>query len=206
MAQVYQRLLEDAYVQLCAVHHDRRVSSAVWINGESYYIVTLNPSVTPTPPLLTQNDNNSHHESHEKLKSRVLLSNSRAVLQSGGYDRPHPLRKRSSGRRSDLWFGIIRWHDKHGECILSSPIWTTTLKGNKYVGVSFHTPRPPHRKPHTPCPHTSPCQMAVMPLVGMERVVFYRERAASYYSPWAYGLVMSLVELPYQLVQVRKWS
>ena len=44
--------------------------------------------------------------------------------------------------------------------------------------------------------------MAVMPLVGMERVVYYRERAASYYSPWAYGLVMSLVELPYQIVQV----
>ena len=44
--------------------------------------------------------------------------------------------------------------------------------------------------------------MAVMPLVGMERVVYYRERAASYYNPWAYGLVMSLVELPYQLVQV----
>ena len=44
--------------------------------------------------------------------------------------------------------------------------------------------------------------MAVMPLVGMERVVFYRERAASYYNTWSYGLVMSMVELPYQLVQV----
>ena len=47
-----------------------------------------------------------------------------------------------------------------------------------------------------------PLQMAVMPLVGMERVVFYRERAASYYNTWSYGLVMSMVELPYQLVQV----
>ena len=41
-----------------------------------------------------------------------------------------------------------------------------------------------------------------MPLIGLERVVFYRERAASYYDPWAYGIVISLVELPYQLVQV----
>ncbi|GAX73712.1 hypothetical protein CEUSTIGMA_g1165.t1 [Chlamydomonas eustigma] len=43
--------------------------------------------------------------------------------------------------------------------------------------------------------------LAVMPLIGLERVVFYRERAASYYNPWAYGLVISLVELPYQIVQ-----
>jgi hypothetical protein len=46
-------------------------------------------------------------------------------------------------------------------------------------------------------------QLAVMPLIGLERVVFYRERAASYYNPWAYGLVISLVELPYQIVQVQ---
>ncbi|GAX75668.1 hypothetical protein CEUSTIGMA_g3111.t1 [Chlamydomonas eustigma] len=43
--------------------------------------------------------------------------------------------------------------------------------------------------------------MAVMPIISMERVVFYRERAASYYNPWVYGLVISMVELPYQLVQ-----
>ncbi|KAG1677137.1 hypothetical protein FOA52_000943 [Chlamydomonas sp. UWO 241] len=43
--------------------------------------------------------------------------------------------------------------------------------------------------------------MAVMPLFGGERVVYYREQAAQYYNPWAYGLVMSLVEVPYQVVQ-----
>ncbi|KAG1677139.1 hypothetical protein FOA52_000945 [Chlamydomonas sp. UWO 241] len=44
--------------------------------------------------------------------------------------------------------------------------------------------------------------MAVMPLVGGERIVYYREQASSSYNPWAYGLVMSLVEVPYQIVQV----
>lgn len=44
--------------------------------------------------------------------------------------------------------------------------------------------------------------MAVMPFVALERVVYYREQAASTYNPWAYGFVISMVELPYQLVQV----
>lgn len=44
--------------------------------------------------------------------------------------------------------------------------------------------------------------MAVMPLVALERTVYYREQAASYYNPWAYGIAISLIEIPYQLVQV----
>ena len=40
-----------------------------------------------------------------------------------------------------------------------------------------------------------------MPLIGQERVVYYREQAAAYYDPWAFGIVISIVELPYQLAQ-----
>ena len=29
-----------------------------------------------------------------------------------------------------------------------------------------------------------------------------REQAASYYNPWGYGLILNMVEMPYQLVQV----
>ncbi|KAG2488519.1 hypothetical protein HYH03_012840, partial [Edaphochlamys debaryana] len=43
--------------------------------------------------------------------------------------------------------------------------------------------------------------MSVMPVVGYERVVFYRERGAAMYDPFAYGLAIALVELPYLLVQ-----
>ncbi|WIA42005.1 hypothetical protein OEZ86_009302 [Tetradesmus obliquus] len=43
--------------------------------------------------------------------------------------------------------------------------------------------------------------MAVMPLVGMERVVFYRERGALPYDPFAYGVAIALVEIPYLLIQ-----
>ena len=45
--------------------------------------------------------------------------------------------------------------------------------------------------------------MSVMPVVGYERVVFYRERAASMYDAFAYGIAIALVEMPYLLVQVR---
>lgn len=43
--------------------------------------------------------------------------------------------------------------------------------------------------------------MSVMPMVGYERVVFYRERAASMYNPFAFGLALSVVEIPYLLMQ-----
>ncbi|KXZ50445.1 hypothetical protein GPECTOR_16g619 [Gonium pectorale] len=43
--------------------------------------------------------------------------------------------------------------------------------------------------------------MSVMPVVGYERVVFYRERGASMYNPFAYGIAIALVELPYLFVQ-----
>ncbi|PNW84179.1 hypothetical protein CHLRE_04g224500v5 [Chlamydomonas reinhardtii] len=43
--------------------------------------------------------------------------------------------------------------------------------------------------------------MSVMPVVGYERVVFYRERAASMYDAFAYGIAIALVEMPYLLVQ-----
>ena len=45
-------------------------------------------------------------------------------------------------------------------------------------------------------------QLSIMPLIGQERVVYYREQAALYYNPWAFGIVISLVELPYQIAQV----
>lgn len=37
---------------------------------------------------------------------------------------------------------------------------------------------------------------------GMERVVFYRERGALPYDPFAYGVAIALVEIPYLLIQV----
>ncbi|GLC42336.1 hypothetical protein PLESTM_001322300 [Pleodorina starrii] len=43
--------------------------------------------------------------------------------------------------------------------------------------------------------------MSVMPVVGYERVVFYRERGASMYNPFAYGAAIALVEMPYILIQ-----
>ncbi|MEW5311977.1 MAG: hypothetical protein WDW38_003643 [Sanguina aurantia] len=44
--------------------------------------------------------------------------------------------------------------------------------------------------------------MAVMPFLGYERVVYYREQASSMYNPWAFGFVTSSVETPYILAQV----
>ncbi|KAG2487630.1 hypothetical protein HYH03_013769 [Edaphochlamys debaryana] len=43
---------------------------------------------------------------------------------------------------------------------------------------------------------------SLMPLLGFERVVYYREQAAAMYSPWAYGFVLMFVETPYLLAQV----
>ncbi|CAJ2632861.1 unnamed protein product [Trifolium pratense] len=42
---------------------------------------------------------------------------------------------------------------------------------------------------------------SVQPLVGIERVVFYRERAAGMYSALAYAVSQALIEVPYNLVQ-----
>jgi hypothetical protein len=36
----------------------------------------------------------------------------------------------------------------------------------------------------------------------MERVVFYRERGALPYDPFAYGVAIALVEVPYLILQV----
>lgn len=41
----------------------------------------------------------------------------------------------------------------------------------------------------------------VMPVAGAERVVFYRERGAAMYDPFAYGLAVALVELPFLAAQ-----
>ena len=41
-----------------------------------------------------------------------------------------------------------------------------------------------------------------MPIVGLERVVFYRERASATYNPWAFGITMAAVEIPYVIAQV----
>ncbi|GIL42549.1 hypothetical protein Vafri_515 [Volvox africanus] len=43
---------------------------------------------------------------------------------------------------------------------------------------------------------------SVQPLLGFERVVYYREQAASMYSPWTYGIVLAVVEIPYLIAQV----
>ncbi|PNH10990.1 Pleiotropic drug resistance protein 1, partial [Tetrabaena socialis] len=43
---------------------------------------------------------------------------------------------------------------------------------------------------------------SVQPVLGFERVVYYREQAAAMYSPWAYGIVLALVETPYLIAQV----
>lgn len=37
---------------------------------------------------------------------------------------------------------------------------------------------------------------------GMERVVFYRERGALPYDPFAYGAAIAIVEVPYLILQV----
>jgi hypothetical protein len=36
----------------------------------------------------------------------------------------------------------------------------------------------------------------------MERVVFYRERGALPYDPFAYGVAIAVVEIPYLILQV----
>ena len=45
--------------------------------------------------------------------------------------------------------------------------------------------------------------MAAMPVVGAERLVYYREQGAAPYSVLAYGLALAAVELPWVLLQVR---
>ncbi|KAL5750507.1 hypothetical protein ACOSP7_025110 [Xanthoceras sorbifolium] len=42
---------------------------------------------------------------------------------------------------------------------------------------------------------------SVQPIVSIERTVFYRERAAGMYAPFAYAAAQGLVEIPYILVQ-----
>ncbi|XP_021298557.1 pleiotropic drug resistance protein 1-like isoform X2 [Herrania umbratica] len=42
---------------------------------------------------------------------------------------------------------------------------------------------------------------SVMPIIAVERTVFYRERAAGMYSPMAYALAQAMIELPYLFVQ-----
>ena len=43
--------------------------------------------------------------------------------------------------------------------------------------------------------------MAIMPIIGAERTVFYREKAASMYAPRALALAQGIAELPYLAVQ-----
>ncbi|XP_034604276.2 ABC transporter G family member 41 isoform X1 [Setaria viridis] len=45
------------------------------------------------------------------------------------------------------------------------------------------------------------CQ-SVMPFVGVERTVMYRERFAGMYSPWAYSFAQLAMEIPFVLVQL----
>jgi hypothetical protein len=44
--------------------------------------------------------------------------------------------------------------------------------------------------------------MSVLPVMGAERVVYYREAGARPYSVWGYGFALAIVELPYILLQV----
>ncbi|XP_043687306.1 pleiotropic drug resistance protein 3-like [Telopea speciosissima] len=41
----------------------------------------------------------------------------------------------------------------------------------------------------------------VLPFVATERIVFYRERAAGMYSPWAYSFAQVVIEIPYLFTQ-----
>ncbi|MEW5297917.1 MAG: hypothetical protein WDW36_001095 [Sanguina aurantia] len=43
--------------------------------------------------------------------------------------------------------------------------------------------------------------MSAMAVIGYERIVFYRERGSSMYDPFAYGLAIATVEIPYLLAQ-----
>ncbi|KAG1655082.1 hypothetical protein FOA52_010286 [Chlamydomonas sp. UWO 241] len=43
--------------------------------------------------------------------------------------------------------------------------------------------------------------MSSMAVVNTERIIFYRERAASMYDPFAYGIALAVVELPYLILQ-----
>ena len=42
---------------------------------------------------------------------------------------------------------------------------------------------------------------SVQPVIGVERTVFYRERAAGYYAVLPYAWAQGTVEIPYILVQ-----
>jgi len=46
----------------------------------------------------------------------------------------------------------------------------------------------------------------VQPMVGIERTVFYRERAAGMYSAIPYALAQVMIEIPYVLVQTLVYS
>ena len=46
--------------------------------------------------------------------------------------------------------------------------------------------------------------MSTMPVVGAERVVYYREQGARTYNVFAYGFALAIVELPWILLQVRR--
>ncbi len=43
---------------------------------------------------------------------------------------------------------------------------------------------------------------SVMPVVGSERIIFYRERGSAMYNPFAWGLAIAVVELPFLVLQV----
>lgn len=47
------------------------------------------------------------------------------------------------------------------------------------------------------------CLMTAMPILAAERTVFYREQAASSYSPLSLSVATGVVEVPYLLAQVR---
>jgi hypothetical protein len=45
--------------------------------------------------------------------------------------------------------------------------------------------------------------MSALPVIGAERVVYYREQGAASYNVYAYGFALAIVELPYIAGQAR---
>ena len=66
-----------------------------------------------------------------------------------------------------------------------------------YIGCCILRAQTVNNPLATPLHDSPPCA----PCVPVQ--VYYREQAASMYNPWAYGWVMTMVEVPYHIVQVR---
>ncbi|XP_042520973.1 pleiotropic drug resistance protein 3-like isoform X1 [Macadamia integrifolia] len=84
---------------------------------------------------------------------------------------------------ASVLFGILFW--KQGERINTQQDLLNVL-GAMYVAVQLLGVN---------------LTSAVLPFVATERTVFYRERAAGMYSPWAYSFAQVIIEIPYLFTQ-----